>query len=59
MEAFIHDSATLRWMLKEDVAAGKPAMHTMVSEGRIVGPRQAAARRWQAKARRRSPPARR
>jgi hypothetical protein len=51
VEAFVHDSGTLRWMLKEDVAAGKPAMHTMVAEGRIVGPRRAAARRWQARAR--------
>jgi len=51
VEAFIHDGETLRWMLRVDSDAGKPGMHTMVAEGRIVGPRQDQARRWQALAR--------
>jgi predicted nucleotidyltransferase len=51
VEVFIHDPETLAWSLNADIEAGKPGMHSMVSEGRILGPRPAAAERLQARAR--------
>jgi hypothetical protein len=51
VEVFVHDPETLAWSLNADVEAGKPGMHTMVSDGRILGPRTAAAERLQAHAR--------
>jgi hypothetical protein len=50
-EAFVHDPETLAWYLDADVKGGRPAMLTMVSEGRILGPRPEAARRLQDRAR--------
>jgi Nucleotidyltransferase domain len=50
-EAFIHDPETLAWYFDADLKAGRPAMLNMVSEGRILGPRPAAARRLQDRAR--------
>jgi predicted nucleotidyltransferase len=43
VDGFIHDPETLRAFLQKDVDAGKPAMLTMVREGRIIGPRPEAA----------------
>jgi len=51
VEVFVHDPQTLAWSLNADIEAGKPGMHHMVSEGRILGPRPAAAERLQAQAR--------
>ena len=50
VEAFIHDPETLAWFLNADIEAGKPGMHSMVSDGRILGPRPAAAERLRARA---------
>jgi hypothetical protein len=46
IDVFLHDGETLAWVLDADVEAGKPAHLTMVAEGRIIGPRPAAARAW-------------
>lgn len=51
VEVFVHDPETLAWSLQADIEAGKPAMHTMVAEGRIQGPRTASLERLQARAR--------
>jgi hypothetical protein len=51
VEAFVHDPETLAWSLKVDVDAGKPGMHSMVAESRVLGPRPATAERLQARAR--------
>ena len=51
VEVFLHDPETLGWWLKADVDAGKPGMHSMVADGRILGPRPDPARRLQARAR--------
>jgi predicted nucleotidyltransferase len=51
VEVFVHDPETLAWALQADIDAGKPGMHSMVADGRILGPRPAAAERLQARAR--------
>jgi hypothetical protein len=51
VEVFAHDPETLAWALNADIEAGKPGMHHMVSQGRVLGPRPAAAERLQAGAR--------
>jgi hypothetical protein len=38
VEAFVHDPATLRWFMDQDVARGRPSIVTMVADGRLVGP---------------------
>jgi hypothetical protein len=38
VEAFVHDPATLRWFMDQDVARGRPSIITMVADGRLVGP---------------------
>lgn len=43
IDAFVHDPGTLRAFLRKDLEAGKPAMLTMVTEGRVIGPRPHAA----------------
>jgi hypothetical protein len=43
VDAFVHDPETLRAFMLKDVEAGKPAMLTMLSEARIVGPNPDAA----------------
>ncbi|MGA0604235.1 hypothetical protein ACO2Q3_26265 [Caulobacter sp. KR2-114] len=50
VDAFAHDPQTLRAFFGKDIAAGRPAMLTMVAEGRIVGPRPAPAQALQAEA---------
>ncbi len=50
VEVFLHDPETLAWSLQADIDAGKPGMHSMVADGRIQGPRPAAAERLQARA---------
>jgi hypothetical protein len=50
VDAFVHDPETLRAFFGKDVEAGKSAMLTMVTEGRIVGPRPAPAEAMKAEA---------
>ena len=40
VEAFVHDPATLRWFMHDDVCSGYPALPGMVAEGATIGPRQ-------------------
>ena len=51
VEIFVHDPETLSWSLNADLEAGRPGMHNMVAEGRILGPRPGAAERLRARAR--------
>ena len=51
VEVFVHDPETLAWSLKADVDAGKPGMHSMVADGRVLGPRPAGAEQLVARAR--------
>ncbi len=50
VDAFVHDPETLRAWFGKEVDAGKSAMLTMVTEGRIVGPRPALAATMKAEA---------
>jgi hypothetical protein len=43
VEAFIHDTQTLRWFMDDDAASGRPCIVDMVAEGRLIGPRVAGA----------------
>jgi hypothetical protein len=51
VEVFVHDPETIAWSLKADVDAGKPGMHSLVAESRVLGPRPDVAQRLQARAR--------
>lgn len=51
VEVFLHDPETLAWCFNADLEAGRPGMHHMVAEGRILGPRPAIAERLRARAR--------
>ena len=51
VEVFLHDPETLGWYFNADLEAGRPGMHHMVADGRILGPRPAIAKRLRAQAR--------
>lgn len=51
VEAFVHDPATLRWFLREDIRVGKPALLRMLADSQIIGPEPQMATPWQAEAR--------
>jgi predicted nucleotidyltransferase len=51
VEVFVHDPETLAWYFNADLEAGRPGMHDLVAEGRILGPRPAIAERVRARAR--------
>lgn len=51
IEAFVHDAATLRWFLREDIRGGKPALLGMLADSQIIGPEPQMAMPWQAEAR--------
>jgi len=50
VDGFVHDPETLRAFMQLDVDAGKPAMLTMLTEARLVGPDTSAAKALQAEA---------
>jgi hypothetical protein len=50
VDAFVHDPETVRAFVQRDIDSGKPAMLTMLTEARLVGPDPAAARALQAEA---------
>jgi hypothetical protein len=50
VDAFVHDPETLRAIIELDIDSGKPAMLTMLTEARLVGPDTNAAQALQAEA---------
>jgi hypothetical protein len=51
VEAFVHDAATLRWFIREDIRSGKPALLGMLADSQIIGSKPHVATPWQAEAR--------
>jgi hypothetical protein len=51
VEAFVHDAATLRWFLREDIRSGRPALLGMLADSQVIGSEPQMATPWQAEAR--------
>lgn len=50
VETFVHDAATLRWFLREDIRSGRPALLRMLADSQIIGTEPQMATPWQAEA---------